>query len=250
MRLRIQFAGSLVALGIGAALEVPSFAQRERLNWAQNRAADKPPKQEKQQPRQGRRQEQRQERRQQQQGARRAQVERRQNDNSRRPSGRNPNPPDANSRSNNSLNRPNEHSRPSNNPNRPPSAYTPPPAKRFDNLNRQEQQKILQYDKTFEKLSPAQRQELRDRQRVLDQLTPEQKSHLRNEVVPKWRQLSPDRQRAIQQRLGVLKNMPESARNQHLNDLNFTRGMSEEDKAMLRDLSHMHVGGAPEPPNE
>ena len=62
--------------------------------------------------------------------------------------------------------------------------------------------------------------------------------------------LPPDRKRAIQQRLGVLKNMPESARNQHLSDPNFTRGMSEEDRATLRDLSHLHVGGAPEPPSE
>jgi hypothetical protein len=68
-------------------------------------------------------------------------------------------------------------------------------------------------------------------------------------VFPKWQQMSPDRQRAIRQRLGVLQNMPESARNQHLNDPNFTRGMSEEDKAMLRDLGHMHVG-APDPPGE
>jgi hypothetical protein len=67
--------------------------------------------------------------------------------------------------------------------------------------------------------------------------------------MPKWKQLPPQRQNAMQQRLGVLQNMPESARNRHLNDPNFTRGMSEEDKAMLRDLSHMHVG-APDPPNE
>jgi len=26
--------------------------------------------------------------------------------------------------------------------------------------------------------------------------------------------------------------------------------MSEEDKAMLRDLSHLHVGGPPDAPNE
>jgi len=80
-------------------------------------------------------------------------------------------------------------------------------------------------------------------------LTTEQQSHIRNDVLPKWQQMSPPKQRAIRQRLGVLQNMPESARNQHLNDPNFTRGMSEEDKAMLRDLSHMHVG-APDPPNE
>jgi hypothetical protein len=83
-----------------------------------------------------------------------------------------------------------------------------------------------------------------------NRLTPEQKNHIKNEVLPKWRQLPPDRQRAIGSRLNVLQSMPESARNQHLNDPNFTRGMNEEDKAMLRDLAHQHVGGAPEPPNE
>jgi hypothetical protein len=57
-----------------------------------------------------------------------------------------------------------------------------------------------------------------------------------------------DRRNAIQQRLRVLQNMPESARNQRLNDPNFTQGMSEGDKNTLRDLSHLHVGGAPEPP--
>ena len=82
-----------------------------------------------------------------------------------------------------------------------------------------------------------------------NRLTPEQKSHIKNEVLPKWQQLPPQRQRAIQQRLGVLKNMPESARNRHLDDPNFTRGMSEEDKVMLRDLAHQHVG-APDEPHE
>jgi len=62
--------------------------------------------------------------------------------------------------------------------------------------------------------------------------------------------MPPERRQAIQQRLRVLQNMPESARNQRLNDPNFTRGMSDDDRATLRDLSHLHVGGAPDPPNE
>jgi hypothetical protein len=99
-------------------------------------------------------------------------------------------------------------------------------------------------------LSPQQQQELRDRQRVWGDLTPQQKNHIKNDVLPKWQQLPPDRQRAIRSRLNVLKNMPEAARNQHLNDPNFTRGMSDEDKLMLHDLSHLHVGGAPVPPGE
>jgi hypothetical protein len=91
---------------------------------------------------------------------------------------------------------------------------------------------------------------MRDREQAWKGLTPEQKNHIKNDIAPKWQQLPPDRQRAIRSRLNVLKNMPESARNQHLNDPNFTRGMNEEDRAMLRDLSHTHIGGAPEPPDE
>jgi len=80
-------------------------------------------------------------------------------------------------------------------------------------------------------------------------MTPQQQSHIRNDVLPKWRQMPVERRQVIRQRLSVLQNMPESARNQRLNDPNFTRGMSEEDKATLRDLSHMHVG-APDPPSQ
>jgi hypothetical protein len=58
-----------------------------------------------------------------------------------------------------------------------------------------------------------------------------------------------DRRQVIKQKLSVLQNMPESARNQRLNDPNFTRGMSDDEKSMLQDLSHTHVG-APDPPGE
>jgi hypothetical protein len=116
-------------------------------------------------------------------------------------------------------------------------------------LPRQEQQKILQNNKSFEKLTPAQKQQREEAAKNWTQLTPEQQNHIRNEVVPKWKQMPKERQDAIQHRLAVLRNMPESARNQHLNDPNFTRGMSEEDKATLKDLSHLHVG-APDPPSE
>src|SRR6266568_791359 len=199
MKRKLQLAGWLMALGMSAALAVPSFAQGPRANGAQNRQANKPPAQQQ-------RQTQRQERRQ-QQAAPRAQNER-QNSGANRP-------PSVNG------NRADTSARPNNNPNRPPSAYTPP-----------------------------QRQEMNGRIENWNRMTPEQKNHVRNDVIPKWNQLPPDRQRAISQRLGVLKNMPESARNQHLNDPNFTRGMSEEDKATLHDLSHLHVGGAPGPPSE
>jgi len=122
--------------------------------------------------------------------------------------------------------------------NRPPQ-FTP-----------EERQRILQNDRRFRQLPPQQQQEMRERAQVWQKMTPDQRQHVRNDVLPRWQQMPPDRRQAIQQRLRVLQNMPESARIRRLNDPNFTRGMGEEDKAMLHDLSHLHVGGAPDPPNE
>jgi hypothetical protein len=233
-----------MALGMSG-LAVPCFAQGTHPNGAQNRQENKPPKQQsqaprQQPPRQQPRPEQRQERQRQQQETRRTQNER-QNSGANRP-------PNANRPLNSNTNHADTAARPNNNPNRPPSAYTPPPRK-FNELSPQEKKKVVESYNKQRNLSPADRQEIKKREEIFGRLTPEQKDHVRNDLAPKWKQLPPNRQRAIQQRLGVLQNMPESARNQHLNDPNFTRGMSEEDKAMLRDLSHLHVG-APDPPSE
>jgi hypothetical protein len=248
MKRKIQFVpGWSMALALSAALAVPGLAQGPHPNGSPNRQDNKPPKQQSQPPqrqpqgpRQQQRQEQRQEHRQQQQAPHRAPNERQNSGASR--------PPNANRPPVSDINRAGMMPGPSNNPNRPPSAYPPPP-KRFDSLPRQEQQKILQYNKNFEKLTPAQRQQREEAARNWTHLTPEQQNHVRSDVIPKWKQMPKGRQDAIQHRLAVLRNMPESARNQHLNDPNFTRGMNEEDKGMLRDLSHLHVG-APDPPNE
>ncbi len=228
MKRKLQIAGWLIALG--AALVVPAFAQGPRANWAQNKQDNKPPKQRQQ------RQEQRRENRPQRQEMGRARNERQDSGASHPP--------------NSKPNRADMMVQPNVNPNRPPSAYTPPPRRDFNSLSPLEKRKVLEDNRRLQRLPPAQRQELQERAQVWNRLTPEQRQHIQTNVLPKWQQMPPDRKRAIQQRLGVLKNMPESARNQHLNDPNFTRGMSEEDKATLRDLSHLHVGGAPEPPNE
>ncbi len=116
-------------------------------------------------------------------------------------------------------------------------------------LSPEERQRVLQNQQRFRQLSPQQQQDMRDRQHVWQQMTQQQRDHIKYEVLPNWRNLPPQRKKAIEQRLGVLQNMPEFARNQHLNDPNFTRGMSAEDRSMLRDLSHLHVGGAPDPPS-
>jgi Protein of unknown function (DUF3106) len=134
----------------------------------------------------------------------------------------------------------------------PNRVATPPPnvQERFKNMTPSERQRVLQNSRRFNQLPPSQQQALRERAQVWNKMTPEQRDHIRNDVLPRWRQMPGDRRQAIQQRLRVLQNMPEYARNQRLNDPNFTRGMSDEDKSMLRDLSHVHVGGAPDAPNE
>ena len=155
----------------------------------------------------------------------------------------------ANRPPNSNMNRAETSMRPNNNPNRPPSTYTPPKTE-FNNLSPQERQRVLENNRRLQNLPPEQRQELQQRAQVWSRLRPEQREHIRNDVLPKWQQLPQERRQAIQQRLRVLQNMPESARNQRLNDPNFTRGMSDEDRATLRDLSHVHVGGAPDPPSD
>src|SRR6267154_1090055 len=229
MKLQIQ-CGWLMALLISAGMALQCSAQDSRPNRAQNRQESRPPKQQGQQQNQPRRQEQRQERRQPRQEARRVQPGRSIAEAPRDPASVNPPRESGNLREGRS---------------RPPNAregsrdFTP-----------EERQRFQRDEKRFKQLPPQQQQALRDRAQVWQRMTPQQRDHVRNEVLPKWQQIPPDRKRAIQQRLGVLKNMPESARNQHLNDPNFTRGMSQEDQATLRDLSHLHVGGAPDPPNE
>ncbi|HMD06204.1 MAG TPA: DUF3106 domain-containing protein [Candidatus Acidoferrum sp.] len=231
MRFRFQLAGCLLAMGLGAVVAAPSMAQHGHVaHWAPQQHT--PPKSQNRPP----------QHQPPKNAAKPAQQGNRPNGNGGNPQG-------------NGANRPNYVPRPSpnpsNNPNRPPSSYTPPqPQRKFSDLPPQDRQRIIENNNRYKNLPPAQRQELRDRAEQWNRLTPQQQNHIRNEVLPKWKQMPVERRQAIRQRLRVLQNMPESARNQRLNDPEFTRGMSEEDKATLRDLSHLHVGGAPDPPGE
>ncbi|MGB2629316.1 MAG: DUF3106 domain-containing protein [Candidatus Acidiferrum sp.] len=123
-------------------------------------------------------------------------------------------------------------------------------SKAFQNLSPDKQNKIRQQFSQWDHMTPAQQSDLRQREQTWRELTPQQRDHIKNDVLPKMRQMPWDRQQMIKQKLGVLQNMPESARNQRLADPNFTKGMTDEEKSTLQDLSHMHVGSAPEPPSE
>jgi hypothetical protein len=120
----------------------------------------------------------------------------------------------------------------------------------FQRLAPEQQSKIRQQFNQWDKMSPQQRTDQQAREDTWRRLTPEQRQHIKSDVLPNWRQMPAERKQAISRRLSVLQNMPESARNQRLNDPEFTRGMSEEDRSTLKDLSHLHVGGPPDPPAE
>jgi hypothetical protein len=119
----------------------------------------------------------------------------------------------------------------------------------FQSLSLDKQNRIRQQFNQWDHMTPQQRNSLRQNEQTWRELTPGQRDYIKNDVLPKWREMPWDRQQVLKQKLGVLQNMPESARNQRLNDPNFTRGMSDEEKSMLHDLSHTHIG-APDPPSE
>jgi len=120
----------------------------------------------------------------------------------------------------------------------------------FRNLPPEKQQRIREQFNRWDRMTPQQKADLETKEYNWQHLSPEQQQHVRQDILPAWRQMPQDRRQAIQHRLEILQNMPESARNQRLNDPKFTEGMSDEDRSMLHDLSHMHIGGAPDPPKE
>ena len=122
-------------------------------------------------------------------------------------------------------------------------------SKAFQNLSPDKQNRIRQQFNDWDRMSPSRQADLRQKENTWRNLTPGQREYIKNNVLPRWRQMPWDRQQVMKQKLSVLQNMPESARNQRLNDPNFTRGLSDEERSTLQDLSHMHVG-APDPPNE
>jgi Protein of unknown function (DUF3106) len=120
----------------------------------------------------------------------------------------------------------------------------------FQNLSPDQQARIRQQFNQWDRMTPSQRADQQIKEDNWRKMTPAQRDHIKNDVLPKWREMPRDRQQVMSQKLRVLQNMPESARNQRLNDPNFTQGMSDDERSMLRDLSHTHVGGPPDPPGE
>jgi hypothetical protein len=117
---------------------------------------------------------------------------------------------------------------------------------RFRNLPPDQQARIRQRLQAWNKLTPEQQQEFRERQRIWEQMTPDQRREVQQTLLPRWQQLPPPRRQALMQRLHQLRDLSESGRQAKLNDSSFVEGLNYEDREMLGQLAHLHVGMAPD----
>ena len=117
---------------------------------------------------------------------------------------------------------------------------------RFRNLPPEQQARIRQRLEAWNKLTPAQQQEFRERQRIWEQMTPDQRRDIQQRLLPRWQQVPPARRQAIMQRLHQLRDLSGPERQARLNDPTFLGGLNAEDREMLGQLAHLHVGMAPE----
>jgi len=117
---------------------------------------------------------------------------------------------------------------------------------RFLSLPPEQQAQIRERLQAWNRLTPGQQQALRDRQNVWERMTPEQQRNVRQSLLPRWQQMPPERRQAILQRLHSLRNMSEADRQAKLNDPAFFEGLNPEDRDMLGQLAHLHVGMAPD----
>jgi hypothetical protein len=119
---------------------------------------------------------------------------------------------------------------------------------RFQSLPPQQQAQIRQRLQAWNRLTPGQQQNLRERQQIWEQMTPEQRGYVQQTLLPRWEQLAQPRRQAILQRLHSLRDMSEPERQAKLNDPAFVGGLNPEDREMLGQLAHLHVGMAPDTP--
>jgi hypothetical protein len=119
---------------------------------------------------------------------------------------------------------------------------------RFNSLPPEQQAQIRQRLEAWNRLTPQHQQALRDRQHVWEQMTPEQRRYVQQSLFPRWKQMLPAQRQAILQRLHSLRTLSETERQAKLSDPAFTEGLNPEDREMLGQLAHLHVGMAPDSP--
>ena len=67
-------------------------------------------------------------------------------------------------------------------------------------------------------------------------MSPEDRQKVKNDLLPKWQQMTPDRRQAINGRLHTLQGMSAPDRQKALDDPKFMQGLNPDEQVMLRDL--------------
>jgi len=120
---------------------------------------------------------------------------------------------------------------------------------RFKNMPPDKQQQIRRQLQRWNSLTPEQQQELKKRAEIWERMTPQQQNYVRNNLLPRWQQLPPDRRQAIQRHLNQLNGLNEAEREAKLNDPSFVKGLNPDEQKMLRELSNLRVGSPETPPD-
>ncbi len=121
---------------------------------------------------------------------------------------------------------------------------------RFRGLPPERQEKIRRQLQYWNGLTPQQRDAIRERWRVWSKMTPEQQLHIRQELLPAWQNLPLERRQSLLGKLHALRDLNDSERTAKLKDPAFLSDLSPDERNMLRELSNLRVGAAPEPPGE
>ncbi|HEY4682913.1 MAG TPA: DUF3106 domain-containing protein [Candidatus Acidoferrales bacterium] len=110
---------------------------------------------------------------------------------------------------------------------------------RFRRMPPERQAVILERFRRFNALPPERQQMLLNRQRAWQGLTPEQRRKVREEIFPRWRALDPERRRLLAGKLRELRDISPDERALRLHDPEFTQGLSDPERSLLIDLSHL-----------
>lgn len=122
------------------------------------------------------------------------------------------------------------------------SQMSPEDRRRFlQNLNPRQRQEVMRRLQDWNRRTPAERQVMIERERVWQRMSPEQRQRARTEIFPRWQRLPQERRQAIQRRLRALAPLNEEERAARLQNEEFLRGLSDDDRALLRDLADLRL---------
>ena len=115
---------------------------------------------------------------------------------------------------------------------------------RFQNLPPGRQQQIRQNLQKWNDLTPEQKARIKQGADNFNHLSPEQRDYVRNELLPKWQQMTPERRQAVNGKLHTLQGMGAVDREKALNDPKFMQGLNPDEQSMVKSLSTLRSAPA------